>query len=152
MKKPLEKHTLVKTTHRGHAVEIGKTTDLSSYDAIISISGDGLFHELINGLLQREDGKDKIPVGLIPAGSGNGLVNSFVSESPLVDARSYAMFQMLKFDSTPLDLIYFQSEEIIRYCMLSVMVGLVADIDHESDKLRMLGAIRKTGLIFILLG
>jgi len=26
--------------------------------------------------------------------------------------------------------------------MLSVMVGLVADIDHESDKLRMLGAIR----------
>ena len=58
------------------------------------------------------------------------------------------MFQMLKFDSTPLDLIYFQSEEITRYCMLSVMIGLVADIDQESEKLRMLGAIRNKGSMF----
>ena len=59
------KHKLIKTTHRGHAIEIGKSENLDDFDAAISISGDGLFHEMINGLLTREDGKS-VHVGLIP--------------------------------------------------------------------------------------
>ena len=136
------KHKLIQTTHRGHAIEIGKNENLDDFDAAISISGDGLFHEMINGLLTREDGKS-VQVGLIPgilksyttkilsiisAGSGNGLIHSFLDKSSIKDARSFAMFQMLRFESRPLDLVHFQSEKLSRFCMLSIMAGLVADI------------------------
>ena len=135
------KHKLVKTTHRGHAHEIGASFDLTGYDGLITVSGDGLFHEMINGLLTRDE-PIAIRVGLIPAGSGNGLVNSFQSATKISCCRSYAMFQMLKYESTPLDLLHFESDKLTRYCMLSCMLGLVADIDHESDVLRAWGSIR----------
>ena len=49
---------------------------------------------------------------------------------------SFAMFKMTKFKPRKLDLMKFESDNITKYCMLSVMVGLIADIDLESEKLR----------------
>ena len=52
---------------------------VQSCDGIVTISGDGLIFEVINGLMERED-RDivmmKIPLGIIPGGSGNGLAHS----------------------------------------------------------------------------
>lgn len=47
-------------------------------DGIVIVSGDGLIFEVINGLMDRDD-RDvamKIPLGVIPGGSGNGLAHS----------------------------------------------------------------------------
>jgi diacylglycerol kinase family enzyme len=38
--------------------------------AVLLVGGDGTFHEAINGLMNRPDRK-KVPIGLIPNGSGN---------------------------------------------------------------------------------
>jgi len=48
------------------------------YGGIIIVSGDGLLHEIIQGIFQRIDAFDaiKIPLGIIPAGTGNGLARS----------------------------------------------------------------------------
>ena len=78
-----------------------------------------------------------IPVGLIPAGSGNGLAVSAASEeNQLSDIVLFSMFKMAKFQPKMLDLMKFESGDMTKYCMLSVMVGLIADIDLESEKLR----------------
>jgi len=47
-----------------------KWTKKKKKKAIICVSGDGIVHEVLNGLLKRDDWKDasKIPVGVIPAG------------------------------------------------------------------------------------
>ncbi len=47
-----------------------RNMDLKSYSAIITVSGDGLFHELVNALLSRPDWNDarKIPIGMIAGG------------------------------------------------------------------------------------
>jgi diacylglycerol kinase family enzyme len=37
---------------------------------LISCGGDGTLFEVVNGMLEREDGK-KLPIGIIPNGSGN---------------------------------------------------------------------------------
>ena len=47
-----------------------RTFNIDEYSAIIVSGGDGSIHEVINGLLRRED-KKKIPLGFIPNGSGN---------------------------------------------------------------------------------
>mmetsp|Transcript_35938 Transcript_35938/g.55213 ORF Transcript_35938/g.55213 Transcript_35938/m.55213 type:complete len:184 (-) Transcript_35938:631-1182(-) len=47
-----------------------KDMDISSRSAIVLVGGDGTIHEGINGLMARED-KRKVPICLIPNGSGN---------------------------------------------------------------------------------
>ena len=71
--------------------ELVATSDLSRWRAIVTISGDGLFHEVsfegptdlttlmctqvLNGIFERDDWMDacKLPLGVIPGGTGNGL-------------------------------------------------------------------------------
>lgn len=47
-----------------------QSLDLSKYDGIATISGDGLLNEVVTGLLQRDDWQRArhMPVGIIPGG------------------------------------------------------------------------------------
>ena len=51
-------------THRGteknHAKELCHSIHLQSYDAIVSVSGGGLVHEIINGIMSRKDWYSRI--------------------------------------------------------------------------------------------
>jgi len=47
---------------------------MDKYSALIPCGGDGTVFEVINGMLEREDGK-KLPIGVIPNGSGNGIAS-----------------------------------------------------------------------------
>ena len=46
--------TVRETEHARHAIDIGKEIQVGEYDVVVTISGDGLVHELINGLMQNE--------------------------------------------------------------------------------------------------
>uniref|UniRef100_A0A669F104 sphingosine kinase n=1 Tax=Oreochromis niloticus TaxID=8128 RepID=A0A669F104_ORENI len=72
------KHTLVITERQNHAREMLKEADLSQWDALVIMSGDGLLYEVINGLLERPDWEEAIrtPLGILPGGSGNALAAS----------------------------------------------------------------------------
>lgn len=67
-------HHNLDTTHRKHAYEVVKSIPLT-YDAIITVSGDGLIHEVLNGFAHHADPTRAFatPVAPIPTGSGNGL-------------------------------------------------------------------------------
>ncbi|KJE91292.1 hypothetical protein CAOG_02449 [Capsaspora owczarzaki ATCC 30864] len=119
---------VVETQYRGHALELARETDWTRYDAgLLCIGGDGLIHEVINGIVQQYDDDQAtnshgpnqqhtpqtdnaaqqpsnaspltIPIGVIPAGSGNGLCASLGITTPeqVVDA-------MLAGFTAPLDL------------------------------------------------
>jgi sphingosine kinase len=65
------------TTHAFHGTQIAQALDLSSpsYDAIVCVSGDGMLHEVLNGLARHPKSKQalQIPLVPIPAGSGNAV-------------------------------------------------------------------------------
>ena len=65
--------SLLDTTHPKHATEISKNMTLE-YDGLVSVSGDGLIHEVINGFVQHPQSAEafRIPIAPIPTGSGNG--------------------------------------------------------------------------------
>uniref|UniRef100_A0A3Q0RFM5 sphingosine kinase n=1 Tax=Amphilophus citrinellus TaxID=61819 RepID=A0A3Q0RFM5_AMPCI len=71
-------HTLVITEWQNHAREMVREADLSQWDALVIMSGDGLLYEVINGLLERSDWEEaiRIPLGILPGGSGNALAAS----------------------------------------------------------------------------
>uniref|UniRef100_A0A3Q0RCK0 sphingosine kinase n=1 Tax=Amphilophus citrinellus TaxID=61819 RepID=A0A3Q0RCK0_AMPCI len=71
-------YTLVITERQNHARELVRKADLSQWDALVIMSGDGLLFEVINGLMEREDWQEAIqtPLGILPGGSGNALAAS----------------------------------------------------------------------------
>ena len=52
-----------------------KDLDIDKYSIIVAAGGDGSYHEVINGVLNRAD-KRRLPVALLPNGSGNDLCSS----------------------------------------------------------------------------
>lgn len=64
------------TTHAYHGIQLARELPLEQkFDAIACVSGDGMIHEVLNGLAQRSDAMNalQIPVVPIPAGSGNAI-------------------------------------------------------------------------------
>ena len=51
---------------------------------IVTVSGDGLIHEIINGLMTREDQayqQSPIPIGVLPGGTSDGLGKTLLEMS-----------------------------------------------------------------------
>lgn len=51
------------------------------FDGIVTVSGDGLLHEVVNGLMLRKDWmeiREKVTIGGIPGGTGNGLIKALL--------------------------------------------------------------------------
>ena len=61
------------TNYKNHAKDLIYKIKLDQYDGLIIIGGDGTFHEAVNGLMIRHDNL-KIPIGIIPGGSGNSFL------------------------------------------------------------------------------
>lgn len=73
--KKAHKITLLATKHAGHAEEIAAEYAAKTQPHIlISSSGDGGYHELINGALAQKS--SKLIVGLLPAGNANDHYNA----------------------------------------------------------------------------
>lgn len=45
-------HELVETQRQNHALEIVREMNIEEFNGVVIVSGDGLFHEAVNGLLQ----------------------------------------------------------------------------------------------------
>ncbi|HNW58142.1 MAG TPA: diacylglycerol kinase family lipid kinase [bacterium] len=58
----------VETAYRGHAHEMAQEAAAEGYDAVVAIGGDGTVNEVGSALLFTDTA-----LGIIPAGSGNGL-------------------------------------------------------------------------------
>lgn len=71
------------------------------YDALVSVSGDGLIHEVMNGFAQHPLSAEafKIPIAPIPAGSGNGtclnLLGVKVRLSPILQGNLRLTYALL---------------------------------------------------------
>lgn len=80
----LTEHSFVAyfTEHPGHATRLAETIrNVESESIIVVIGGDGTLHEVINGVADA----DNIPVGFIPAGSGNDFSRGYqVPKDPIL--------------------------------------------------------------------
>ncbi|XP_077462485.1 sphingosine kinase 1-like [Stigmatopora argus] len=145
-------HMLVITEHQNHARELVREVDLSQWDALVIVSGDGLLFEVINGLMERSDWEEAIhtPLGILPGGSGNALAASIhyyagaslsCGEELLVSCG----LLLCKGVVSHMDLVSVHLASGARlFSFLSLAWGFVADVDVESEKYRRVGAVRFT--------
>lgn len=136
------------TQHQGHAVEIARDIDISAYDVIASCSGDGLPHEVFNGLGKKEDAAKAlrdIAVVQLPCGSGNAMSWNLNG----TDSRSLAALAIVKGLRTPLDLVSITQGDRRTLSFLSQSVGIVAESDLGTEHLRWMGDVRFTYGFFV---
>ena len=141
-----------RTQFQGHAVEIAEKLDIDAYDVIASCSGDGVPHEVFNGLGKKKDAKralTNVAIVQLPCGSGNAMSWSLNG----TDSTSLAALCVVKGIRTPLDLVSITQGEKRTLSFLSQSVGIVAESDLGTDHLRWLGSARFTyGFLVRLLG
>ncbi|KAI5251981.1 sphingoid long chain base kinase 4 [Aureobasidium subglaciale] len=140
------------TTHSGHAIELARDLNVDAYDVIACASGDGLPHEVFNGLAQQAKPRRalrKIAVVQLPCGSGNAM--SFNLNG--TDSPSFAALAIVKGVRTPLDLMAVTQGENMYWSFLSQAVGIIADCDLGTENMRWMGSARFTvGILIRLLG
>jgi sphingosine kinase len=141
-----------KTQYNGHGVEIGRDLDIEAYDVVACCSGDGIPHEVWNGLSQRSDAAralTKVALAQLPCGSGNAMSLNFNG----TDSPSLAALAVVKGLRTPLDLVSVTQGDRRTLSFLSQAVGMIADCDLGTEHLRWMGSARFTyGIIMRILG
>ncbi|ODQ55992.1 sphingosine kinase [Saitoella complicata NRRL Y-17804] len=143
--------SITHTKYREHAITIAEELDIDAYDAIVCVSGDGLPHEVFNGLAKRKDARKalKVPVVLLPGGSGNGMTMSTFG-TPTV---SHAALAMIKGIYTPIDLCSVTQGSKRTLSFLTQSFGIIADCDLGTEGLRWAGGQRFVmGLVQRVLG
>uniref|UniRef100_A0A3B5MRE1 sphingosine kinase n=1 Tax=Xiphophorus couchianus TaxID=32473 RepID=A0A3B5MRE1_9TELE len=146
-------YNLIQTERRNHARELIREISLPEWDGIVIVSGDGLMHEVINGLMERPDWEQaiKTPLGILPCGSGNALAGS-INHYPLL---LNCCFLLCQGGIRPMDLVSVTISPLPSknshaaaprrlFSFLSVAWGFVSDVDIESERYRGLGSARFT--------
>lgn len=136
--------TIQETKHQLHAKEVARSLDISKHDGIVCISGDGILVEVVNGLLQREDWDTaiKTPLGIVPAGTGNGMAKSLLDSVGDPCAIANAVLAIIRGHKRQLDVATITQGETRFFSILMLAWGLIADIDIESEKYRWMGSAR----------
>ncbi|EFI28368.1 hypothetical protein CC1G_13902 [Coprinopsis cinerea okayama7 len=133
---------VIQTERHKHAYEVVKAMDLE-YDAIVTVSGDGLVHEVLNGLAQHAQPLKALttPVAPIPAGSGNGLSLNLLGLDNGFDATQAAL-NAVKGRPMRIDLFSVVQNGKRSISFMSQSLGLMADLDLDTEHLRWMGDTR----------
>lgn len=136
--------------HAGAVVAGRPAEELEALDAIVCVGGDGILHEVIQGLRGRADGMHllrTLHLAVIKAGSGNGLATAMLKRSgEALDVIS-STFNVLKGCPHPMDLSLVETSGAAGgtyLSFLSLTWGLISDVDVESEVLRWMGEARLT--------
>ncbi|MBK4732650.1 diacylglycerol kinase [Oxynema sp. CENA135] len=136
--------TAIATTHPGHVRDLVRNLDLSQYDGLALVGGDGIVHEAIAGLASREDAENalKTPIAPIPAGTGNGLCKALLDAATEAYDPIAAALAIAKGRPRPLDLAAIAHRGRRYYSLLSLSWAIVSEVDIHSERLRFLGSLR----------
>lgn len=88
---------LVKTEYPRHATELARAA--ASYDSVIALGGDGVIHEVVNGLMDIEQ-SERPALGIVPVGSGN----DFAQTLGISDFSGRELSDLLRCKRIPFDI------------------------------------------------
>lgn len=144
---------VVVTQRANHAKDMLQELNLKQFDGIICVGGDGMFSELLNGLLvriQREEEinvndpftylkRPTIPLGVIPAGSTDAVAySSNGTNDPITSTLLIIMGDQINVDISSLH----HEGTLLRYSISFLAYGYFGDTLFESEKHRWMGPKR----------
>eukprot|EP00536_Pseudo-nitzschia_multiseries_P003328 jgi/Psemu1/252532/estExt_Genewise1Plus.C_510017 len=145
-------HDCLVTTHSRHAEERMKKQssksdfkDISAYNGIVLVGGDGIIHEVMQGINGRSDRDEilkKIKLGAIGAGTSNGFSASLAHASKENHSPLDSAFMIAKGMTSWIDLSRYETKSMSYMSFLTFSWAMIADIDIESECIRWAGFLR----------
>lgn len=138
---------LVRTERPRHAIELA--ADAAGYDTVLALGGDGVVHEVANGLMTLEEAK-RPTLGVMPVGSGNDFART-LGIADIADANDADLALLLDCERTPIDALKVTYEPVdarpdavqghtagvvTEYAVETVSFGLCAAIAADTQVLR----------------
>lgn len=126
---------VVETTHRGHAVELGRQARTDGLDLVIAAGGDGTVNEIVNGLL--DDAVDSaVPdLAIVPGGSTNVFARNLGLPEDPVEATGFLLDAVRRGKRSPIGLGRIDE----RWFTFCAGVGYDADVIRAVEELRARG-------------
>lgn len=147
------KTQVIQTQRRYHARDVLQKYDLEGVDGVVSVGGDGLFAEIVDGLLTRtmsDAGTDYITsdttlmqpkwtIGIIPAGSTDTV--SYSSQG--INDPVTSALHIIVGDCMALDVgTVFHNQQFLRFCISFLGYGYYGDCILDSEQNRWMGPKR----------
>ncbi|XP_056394620.1 ceramide kinase-like isoform X1 [Hyla sarda] len=147
------KTDVIETTRANHARDYIMDSDLRTYDGVVCVGGDGMFSELLHGLVRRtqsdsgvcEDKEDAkltpchLRIGIIPAGSTDCVCFATMGINDPVTSALHIIIG----DTQPLDVCAsYHGGQLMKYSVSLIGYGFFGDVLRESEDMRWVGPIR----------
>jgi YegS/Rv2252/BmrU family lipid kinase len=124
------------TERKGHGQEIIQNAKLEDYDGVVFCGGDGMAFEAINGYF-RNNSKKRIPIGVIPIGTGNAYARDLDFEK---NRWEEAVSAIAKQKTRKIDVGKFILNDETYYYYLNILgFGFVADVLETAQNLKFFG-------------
>lgn len=135
------------------ALELLQTVDLTDVDGVVTVGGDGLYCEVMNALILRtqkdhgvnaDDPEAKViptnlPIGIIPAGSGDWVVQYMHGTRDVMTA----ILRVISGYTSPANAVsVHQGGKLSAYSGLLLAFGLQGDMMNDCEKFRWMGPNR----------
>jgi len=144
------------TTHPRHAqermAELSRDgssgpgdTDVAAYDGLVLLGGDGIIHEVLNGIMDRADAADilrRIKIGVVGCGTANGFATAVTFASNERYGLVEETFLICKGRTVTADLSRYTTTNRSYISFLTYSWAMIADIDIESERIHFLGEAR----------
>ena len=127
---------IFQTEYAGHANQLANTLDLSGYNGLCAIGGDGTLFEMVNGMLKRKDNQN-FPLGLITGGTGNAFMRDLNCLDPIEASE-----RIIKGNLRSVDIARVETPFNIYFSFNIIGWGLVADAGYLAENFRLLGGLR----------
>ncbi len=127
---------ILQTEYAGHANELANTLDLSGYNGLCAIGGDGTLFEMVNGMLKRKDSQN-LPLGLITGGTGNAFMHDLNCLDPIKASE-----RIIKGNLRSVDIARVETPNNFYFSFNIIGWGLVADAGYLAEYFRLLGGLR----------
>ena len=138
---------VVLTERANHARDMVKDINLDKYSGVVSVSGDGLLHEVLNGLYARSDWdnvRETFPIGVAPGGSGNAVHCSLLFQlgEQFSDEVTIAGLNIANGNSQQADYIECETQEKKFLSIFGIAWGFIPEADLGSEVIRWMGPNR----------
>eukprot|EP00096_Caligus_rogercresseyi_P009939 TRINITY_DN3485_c0_g1_i1.p1 TRINITY_DN3485_c0_g1~~TRINITY_DN3485_c0_g1_i1.p1 ORF type:complete len:361 (-),score=60.26 TRINITY_DN3485_c0_g1_i1:442-1524(-) len=148
-----EETQIIFTEFSGHCMDTVFHMNPQEISGIITVSGDGLIFEALNGIYKRPDWSevlDGLIIGVVPGGSGNALSCSlsisrglpYLEDFGLEGAISNVTSASATTQSLDLLEVHFQKDDTKVLSFIGVTIGLIADVDIGTEWMRCIGYLR----------
>lgn len=119
----------------GDSVNLAAALDISDFDGILAVGGDGTLFEVINGLFKNKE-ELRIPIGQIPVGTGNSFIRDLN-----ISTQEDALNKILSGQFREVDLGEFSYSGGKYYFVNLLGTGFVSNVAYRARKYKKLGSL-----------